>query len=154
MRTTVFTVFGVVCGIGATLFLTLNTTSQNKIAPAAEEPAYLEDSNRANCNNIIVTIGNRFLKSIMESVKLLFTKEMLLCMSLFMYEGLVISFYTGVYPTAIGNSKTMPEQMGTVGLVGVFAGVGEIVGSSLFVFGSRFTNKVPRPIVLVWYDNF
>ena len=157
MRTTVFTLFGVVAGVGALLVLTLNTKTHH--SPTAgetanlknrklEEPENLKNANPANCCVIIVTIGN----SIVDAFKLLVTKDMLLCMSLFMYSGLVVSFYTGVYPTAIGNSKTMPEQMGTVGLVGVFTGVGEVVGGGLFVFGSRLTNKVPRPILLIWYD--
>ena len=143
-----FTVFGVIAAVTAPLFMTLHTKSHNTVG--AVETANLEKSSRpeANVNTIVATIGN----SIMEAFKLLVTKEMLLCISLFMYSGFVRSFYQGVYSTAIGNSKSMPEHMGSVGLVGVFTGVGAVIGGSLFVFGSKFTNKVPRPVVLLWYD--
>ena len=61
-----------------------------------------------------------------------------------MYTGFTMSFYAGIYPTAVGNSKLMPNAMAIVGMVGIFTGIGEVSCGGLFVFGSKFMNKIPR----------
>merc|ERR1712130_340782 len=81
------------------------------------------------------------LESHISAVKLLFSHELLLMVPLFLYSGFLMSFYQGVYTTAIGNTHAMPERMGTVGLIGLLIGIGEVFGGGMFVFGAKLTNK-------------
>ena len=44
------------------------------------------------------------------------------------YNGLEITFWSGVYPTCIGQTKQLANRFGVVGLSGIIVGVGEIAG--------------------------
>ena len=73
---------------------------------------------------------------------------MVLLIGIFMYSGFVLSFFSGVYPTSIGNSNLLENSMSVVGLVGLSVGFGEVLGGGLFVFGSKFMSKIKTPILL------
>ena len=50
-------------------------------------------------------------------------------------SGLELTFWSGVYTTAVGNTKAFgDEAKRLIGLVGIFTGVGEIVGGAVFGF--------------------
>jgi hypothetical protein len=67
-----------------------------------------------------------------DSVKLFFTKDMMLLSMTFFYSGLELSFFSGVYSASIGFT----EQLGTdaaryVGISGMLIGAGEITGNTM-----------------------
>ena len=46
-----------------------------------------------------------------------------------------MTFWSGVYTTSVGNTKAFGnEAKRLIGLVGIFTGVGEIVGGAVFGF--------------------
>ena len=118
-----------------------NETEIEKLDTDASKNAVSANKNTNKMTTIILSIKASFL--------LLATKNMILLTSLFLYSGFVLSFFSGVYPTAIGNSGTMPNAMAIVGLNGVFIGIGEVLGGGMFVFGSKIMNKVPTNILLI-----
>lgn len=152
MRTTLFTGFGILAGAGCFVFLLLNTNVETlqSSTDTKEDEAQSQQLMKKNTTSA----GKTILDSMVQSFQLLATKEMLLMSSLFIYSGFVLSFFSGVYPTAIGNSKSMQDSMATVGLVGVFIGAGEVIGGGMFVFGSKVMERVSRPTLLVWYNNY
>ncbi|CAL7940837.1 unnamed protein product [Xylocopa violacea] len=75
------------------------------------------------------------------------TPRMLLLSLTFVYTGLVLTFYSGVYSSSIGFTKAIGDsRKSLVGLSGIFIGIGEVVGGALF---GIFTSKVSR-ICGVW----
>lgn len=77
------------------------------------------------------------------AVKLFITPHMLLLSVASVYTGWCQSFFFGVYPTSVGFTKAFGEDAKRlVGLVGIFTGVGEVVGGSAFgLLGSKTTKK-------------
>merc|ERR1712130_307906 len=153
MRTVLFTGFGILAGAGCFVFLLLRPNLPDESTSEEYSQVNGDDKNKADEQNeadaepkksAFVTVK----ESMVESFKLLATREMMLITALFMYSGFVLSFFSGAYPTAIGNSKAMDDPMSTVGLVGMFVGFGEVVGGGLFVFGSKIMDRIPRPILL------
>lgn len=48
---------------------------------------------------------------------------------MFYITGLELTFFSGVYSTALGNNKHFGlEAKGLIGIAGMFVGVGEILG--------------------------
>ena len=47
------------------------------------------------------------------------------------YNGLEITFWSGVFPTCIGQTKQLANRFGVVGLSGIIVGVGEISGAAI-----------------------
>ncbi|KOC62902.1 UNC93-like protein MFSD11 [Habropoda laboriosa] len=75
------------------------------------------------------------------------TPEMLLLSLTFVYTGLVLTFYSGVYSSSIGFTKAIDNSpKSLVGLSGIFIGIGEVIGGALF---GIFASKVSR-ICGVW----
>lgn len=63
------------------------------------------------------------------------------------YTGWCQSFFFGVYPTSVGfTGRFGDDAKRLVGLVGIFTGVGEVVGGSAFgLLGSKTTKKgIPK----------
>ena len=110
MRKIVFTVFGIVGGLGSLTFLTL---SKNKI-------------NETNVTS--ATINFQILEGIKKTLRRFLTRKMLHMIPLFLLTGFAYSFLTRIHPTAVGNTKVIPNPMSSVGLVGIASGVGEVVG--------------------------
>lgn len=74
-----------------------------------------------------------------DAIDLFITKNILLLSSMFVYTGLVLTFYSGVYSSSIGFTKAMGDsRKSLIGLSGIFIGIGEVVGGALFgIFGSK-----------------
>ncbi|XP_076243264.1 UNC93-like protein MFSD11 [Calliopsis andreniformis] len=82
-----------------------------------------------------------------DAFSLFFSKKMLLLSLTFVYTGLVLTFYSGVYSSSIGFTKAIGDSRKSfVGLSGIFIGIGEVVGGALF---GIFASKVSR-ICGVW----
>ena len=64
--------------------------------------------------------------------KLLANPKMLLLIFSFSYYGTLMTFWTSVYGTAIGRTKSFGTQAKSlVGLNGIAVGIGEIIGGNL-----------------------
>lgn len=79
---------------------------------------------------------------------------MLLLGAVFWYTGLELSFFSGVYTTALGrmNSLDSSGNQKNVGLAGMLIGIGEITGGLIFgIFGTKTVKWGRDPIVLIGY---
>ncbi|XP_049869126.1 UNC93-like protein MFSD11 [Pectinophora gossypiella] len=87
------------------------------------------------------------------AIRLFCTRDMLLLSVTFIYTGVELSFFSGVYSSAIGFTLAMGENAKQlVGLSGVFIGVGEVLGGALFgILGSKTTRWGRDPIVIMGY---
>jgi len=74
------------------------------------------------------------------------TVDMMLLSVCFFYTGLELTFWSGVYTTSVGNTKAFGnEAKRLIGLVGIFTGVGEILGGAVFGFlGKKITSRIGR----------
>ena len=156
MRTSLFSGFAVLAAVGCSVFLMLKgacckgepiVDTDDELDGVDEE--FIEKSSKKSTESeeeksALMTV----VSSIVNAFKLLATKEMILIASLFLYSGFALSFFSGVYPTSVGNSKNLEDSTAKVGLVGICIGVGEVFGGGLFVFGSKFMDKVSRSQLL------
>ncbi|XP_017110456.1 UNC93-like protein MFSD11 [Drosophila elegans] len=85
--------------------------------------------------------------------QLFLTKKMLLLSLAFFYTGLELSFFSGVFGSAIGfTTKIAETPKEIVGLVGICIGAGEVFGGGLFgILGNKTTRYGRDPIVIVGY---
>ena len=152
MRTSLFTIFSVLAAAGCSVFLLLKGP-----CCSYETLEIDEDAEEDKVGSRLLTVekpkdestGRMVLNSIVNAFKLLFTKEMVLIASLFFYSGFELSFFSGVFTTAVGNSNNLPDSSSTVGLVGMMIGIGEVIGGGLFVFGGKLMDKIKRPHLLM-----
>lgn len=85
-----------------------------------------------------------------EAGKLFITKNMLLLSVLFLYTGLVLSFFSGVYGSCIAFTLKIHETpKEIVGLIGISIGVGEILAGAIFGIFGKQTGKRGRHIIVV-----
>ena len=59
------------------------------------------------------------------------TKRMLIISVAFMYSGVVLSFWSGIYPTCISFTKKLGENVNTTSLLAMnvfFEGLGQAIG--------------------------
>ncbi|KAG7209676.1 hypothetical protein KM043_011322 [Ampulex compressa] len=77
-----------------------------------------------------------------DAFSLFLTPQMLLLSLTFIYTGLVLTFYSGVYSSSIGFTKAIGEsRKRLVGLSGIFIGIGEVVGGAVFgILASKVSN--------------
>lgn len=83
------------------------------------------------------------------AVRLFFTREMLLLSITFVYTGLELSFFSGVYSPSIGFTLAMGDGVKQlVGLSGICIGVGEVSGGVLFgLLGS--SRRFGRDLIVI-----
>jgi hypothetical protein len=68
-----------------------------------------------------------------KSFKLLGRKEMILLSLTFFYTGIELSFFSGVYSSAVGFTSSLgKEAKRLVGLCGILVGAGEVLGGATF----------------------
>lgn len=99
------------------------------------------------------------LRSIPQTFKLLKTPRMLLLCATFAYTGIVLSFFSGVYTTAMGRIKELdPDGISAkkyIGIAGIVIGSGEIIGGFIFSIASskfKLLFKWGRdPIVIIGF---
>lgn len=87
------------------------------------------------------------------AVRLFITRDMLLLSLMFLYTGLELSFFSGVYSPSIGFTLQLGEgAKQLVGMSGILIGVGEVSGGVLFgLMGSKTTKYGRTPIVVVGF---
>ncbi|XP_075230897.1 UNC93-like protein MFSD11 [Lycorma delicatula] len=133
-RTTVFTVLTVVCCIGVVVIILLR-------------PAVRADG------ELVAKDTSSPVEALISAAKMFFTSNMVLLNVVFIYTGLELTFFSGVYSASIGFT----QQLGTgnkelVGLSGIFVGAGEIIGGVLFgILGSKTIRWGRSPIVILGF---
>ena len=84
------------------------------------------------------------------ALKLLLTKEILALSLLFVYTGLELNFFSGVYGTCMGNVKLDSFGVRSVGLNGVFIGIGEVIGGLAFMAIGHYFKKKARVFIVMF----
>lgn len=130
-----YIVYGVLTGVCALGTLVILTFSDN------HRTFIVSESN--------LTAWGQFLGAL----KLSKTLNMLLLSFAFLFTGQLLSFYTGIYGTAIGATLQFGlDAKKYIGLSGVCIGVGEILGGSIFgLMGSKGgKNRLNRDTIFVF----
>ncbi|XP_054026930.1 UNC93-like protein MFSD11 [Dryobates pubescens] len=144
-RRTVFIALTVISLVGTVLFFLIRRHEDTK-APGEEDSAneILGDS---------LSAQNRLTKAVAafkKSIKLSFTKEILLLSVTTAYTGLELTFFSGVYGTCIGAvNRFGSEGKSLIGLSGIFTGVGEILGGGVFGLLSKSNRFGRNPVVML-----
>ncbi|KAG7302811.1 hypothetical protein JYU34_012788 [Plutella xylostella] len=138
-RNVVFGVLTAVCAVGIVFLLLLRPTRR---APAIDD-AKVE----------VVSEPESAMDAFRGACRLFMTKEMILLSATFIYTGVELSFFSGVYSPSIGFTLAMGDNAKQlVGLSGVFIGMGEVLGGALFgILGSKTTRWGRDPIVIMGY---
>lgn len=70
---------------------------------------------------------------------LFMTNQMILLSLTFIYTGLSLTFFSGVYSSSIGFTRAMGKNSKSlIGLSGIFLGIGEVIGGAVFgILGSK-----------------
>ncbi|XP_010283326.1 PREDICTED: UNC93-like protein MFSD11 isoform X1 [Phaethon lepturus] len=147
-RRTVFIALTVISLVGTVLFFLIRKQEDTK-APGEEDSAneILGDSSKTlSAQNKMARAVAAFKKSI----KLSFTKEIMLLSVTTAYTGLELTFFSGVYGTCIGAvNRFGSEEKSLIGLSGIFIGVGEILGGGIFGLLSKNNRFGRNPVVML-----
>lgn len=86
-----------------------------------------------------------------EALRLAKSWDMLLLSTAFLFTGQLLSFFTGVYGTAIGaTSQFGLDSKKYIGLAGICIGLGEIMGGATFgLLGSRINRYMGRDAIFL-----
>ena len=143
-RSIVLIIFTALAAFGTLFFFLLRSPRTNRGQGSTESLIVnINRSDRSDAN------PSPF-ESLISSFKLFITKPMLVLNIVFLYTGLELTFFSGVYGTSVGNTLHFQESRRLIGLSGVFIGVGEILGGGLFgIFGARITTKGRDSVVLL-----
>nr|KAF6457477.1 major facilitator superfamily domain containing 11 [Rousettus aegyptiacus] len=145
-RRTVFIALTVISLVGTVLFFLIRKPDPETVLGEDEssDDQDLDVSEPAQ-NNMTKAID-----AFKKSLKLCVTKEMLLLSITTAYTGLELTFFSGVYGTCIGAvNKFGTEEKSLIGLSGIFIGIGEILGGSLFGLLSKNNRFGRNPVVLL-----
>ncbi|NWY61243.1 MFS11 protein, partial [Chionis minor] len=144
-RRTVFIALTVISLVGTVLFFLIRKQEDTK-APGEEDSTneILGDSSSAE-NKM-----TRAVAAFKKSIKLSFTKEIMLLSVTTAYTGLELTFFSGVYGTCIGAvNRFGSEEKSLIGLSGIFIGVGEILGGGIFGLLSKNNRFGRNPVVML-----
>lgn len=144
-RRTVFIALTVISLVGTVLFFLIRKQEDTK-APGEEDSTNEIHGDSSSARNKLVRAVDAFKRSI----KLSFTKEILLLSVTTAYTGLELTFFSGVYGTCIGAvNRFGTEEKSLIGLSGIFIGVGEILGGGIFGLLSKKSRFGRNPIVML-----
>ena len=80
-------------------------------------------------------------------VRFWYSREFFLVFLICLYAGLQLSFILTILPSCVGATKYLKDSTRLVGLIGCLVGIGEIAGSGISAFVSRFKSLERGPIV-------
>ncbi|XP_049940982.1 UNC93-like protein MFSD11 [Schistocerca serialis cubense] len=135
-RRLVFGVLAGVCGVGLAMLAALR--------PAPAAPASEDDASASSG-------PDGPMDAFRGALRLAATPQMRLLALTFLYSGLELSFYSGVYGASVGfTTRLGPKAKQLVPLAGIFCGAGEVAGGvALGVLGKRATRHGLFPGVVV-----
>uniref|UniRef100_UPI00358FFD83 UNC93-like protein MFSD11 n=1 Tax=Myxine glutinosa TaxID=7769 RepID=UPI00358FFD83 len=164
-RRVLFIVLTIICASGALLLLIIRRIPNTTGGPSLEgsilvdKPAWRTLVDRVQDTDPVV---ERYLKfkrglddallpykelhrnvgqSVRNSVRLFFTRHMLLLSVCIAYTGLQLTFFTGVYGTCLGATNHLANAKSLIGLSGILIGIGEITGGALFGVVSQWLKR-------------
>ncbi|KFV78030.1 UNC93-like MFSD11 [Struthio camelus australis] len=144
-RRTVFIALTVISLVGTVLFFLIRRQEDTK-TPGEEDSANEIQGDSLSSQSKMMRAVAAFKKSI----KLSFTKEILLLSVTTAYTGLELTFFSGVYGTCIGAvNRFGNEEKSLIGLSGIFIGVGEILGGGIFGLVSKNNRFGRNPVVML-----
>lgn len=121
--------------LGVLVFLLLRVRPRQGVLPEPGDGAIQSDGTRSHWVEAVETMKL--------SWNIFKTVDMVLLSICFFYTGLELCFWSSVYTTSVGNTPVLGDK--TIGLVGIFTGVGEIIGGTLFGFaGKKITSRIGR----------
>lgn len=139
---TVFCIFGTL----SVFFLTKPPPKYNfTVSSINHEDDLGVDSPKPKKTQVLKDMGMAFVGAL----KLCITKQMIFLSLLFIYSGLELNFWSGVYGTSIGNVKHPTFGAKSVGLNGAFIGVGEVVGGLLFMIVGHYLKGKGRVLIVI-----
>uniref|UniRef100_A0A8I6AUJ5 UNC93-like protein MFSD11 n=1 Tax=Rattus norvegicus TaxID=10116 RepID=A0A8I6AUJ5_RAT len=146
-RRTVFIALTVISLVGTVLFFLIRKPDPENVLGEEDESCDDQDMEATeSAQNNVTKAVDAFKKSL----RLCVTKEMLLLSVTTAYTGLELTFFSGVYGTCIGAvNKFGTEEKSLIGLSGIFIGIGEILGGSLFGLLSKNSRFGRNPVVLL-----
>uniref|UniRef100_I3LYL5 UNC93-like protein MFSD11 n=1 Tax=Ictidomys tridecemlineatus TaxID=43179 RepID=I3LYL5_ICTTR len=145
-RRTVFIALTVISLVGTVLFFLIRKPDSENILGEDESSDDQDMEMNESAQNNMTKAVDAFKKSL----KLCVTKEMLLLSVTTAYTGLELTFFSGVYGTCIGAiNRFGTEEKSLIGLSGIFIGIGEILGGSLFGLLSKNNRFGRNPVVLL-----
>lgn len=138
-------VFGVLTGlavIGTGVLVLLRRTSERLVLGEAEGVSSADKELQMpepTKERSLLAAWNAF----QDAFSLFLTTKMLLLSLTFIYTGLVLTFYSGVYSSSIGFTKKIGDsRKRLVGLSGIFIGIGEVIGGAVFgIFASKVSHN-------------
>jgi len=114
---------------------------QPKEKPLSRKVAFISGGGGGISSAAEATADSPFA-ALRRSWQLLWTPDMLLLCLTFAYSGLELTFFSGVYGTCVGFTKSLgPLAKSLVGLHGIMVGFGEIVGGGVFGILGQTTNR-------------
>ena len=109
------------------LWLAARSSRLSGLLPEPGDGAIQADGSRSHWQEAVETMR--------QSWNVFRTADMMLLSVCFFYTGLELTFWSGVYTTSVGNTEAFGAQgKRLIGLVGIFTGVGEILGGAVFGF--------------------
>jgi len=84
----------------------------------------------------------------LNAIRILKTEQVLLQLVVWAYNGLEITFWSGILPTCIGNTMALPNRYSVVGLAGIVVGVGEMLGAFLTMITGRRSDPPRGPLII------
>ena len=91
------------------------------------------------------------LNILKNTFELLFSAHSWLLSPLFLCAGFSMSLYSGIFPTAIGNTKSFNDAASFLGLVGILVGVGHIIAGLSFMLVSTWMSKANKTLLLLFF---
>ena len=115
--------------------------SAQKELPEDESLADGESSNQTESQSKWAKAKDEFNNALVHSWHMMKRGDIIMQSVMWAYNGLEITFWSGVFPTCIGQTKQLANRFGVVGLSGIIVGVGELSGAAL----STLTGNTTRP---------
>lgn len=141
-RQIIFTVLISVAIIGVIFLATLRHTVRPMEVVSAND--YVDEKSEEVRTAAAATDDNdeSMLGAFRNAIALFCTTEMLMLSVTFLYTGLELSFFSGVYSSSIGFTLAIGESAKQlVGLSGICIGIGEVSGGILFgLLGAKTAN--------------
>lgn len=115
------------------LLAVAQTGDEEKVVTTAASHSQQSDGDDSATTDDRVGDDGGVVEAFRDAVRLFATKEMLLLSVTFLYTGLELSFFSGVYSSSIGFTLAIGDgAKQLVGLSGICIGIGEVSGGVLF----------------------